>query len=74
MWQEVAVLAPVVMKQFKIFGIMRKKVCSVATLDFKRADLKLLRELVGSIPWKLAPMGLGICDSGSLFKGHLLKA
>lgn len=74
MWQEVAVLATVIMKQFKNFGIMWKKVCNVSTLDFKRANFKLLRELVGSIPWELAPMGLGICDSGSLFKDHHLKA
>ncbi|KAK4811191.1 hypothetical protein QYF61_019822 [Mycteria americana] len=42
------------MVEFKIFGVMRKKVSRVATLDFKRADFKLFRELLSSVPWESA--------------------
>ena len=38
------------MVEFKIFGVMRKKVSRVATLDLKRANFKLPRELVSSVP------------------------
>lgn len=38
---------------FKIFGVMRKKDSRAGTLDFKRANFKLLRELLSS--------ALGIC-------------
>lgn len=36
--------------QFKIFGVRRKKSNRIAILDFKRADFKLFRELVSSVP------------------------
>lgn len=41
--------------EFKIFGVRNKKVSRVATLDFKRANFKLLRKLhvVSSVPWEL---------------------
>lgn len=36
---------------FRVFGVMRKKFSRVATLNFKRANLKLLKELLSSVPW-----------------------
>lgn len=45
--------------EFKNFGVRRKKASRIAILDFKRADFKLFRELVSSVPWKCAPVGSG---------------
>lgn len=36
---------------FRVCGVMRKKFSRVATLNFKRANLKLLKELLSSVPW-----------------------
>lgn len=38
------------MIEFKGFGVMRRKFSRIATLDFKRAKLKVLRELLSSVP------------------------
>lgn len=38
--------------EFKIFGVRRKKVFRVSTLDFKRRNLKPPRDLVSSVPWE----------------------
>ncbi|GAB0178757.1 hypothetical protein GRJ2_000341000 [Grus japonensis] len=62
------------MVQFKIFGVMRKKISRVATLDFRRAKFKLLEELFGSVPWEPAFEGLEIHESWLAFENHLLKA
>lgn len=37
-----------------MFGVMREKDSRVATLDIKRANFKLLRELFNSVPWESA--------------------
>ena len=37
------------MVEFKIFSVMRKKDSRVATLDFRRANLRLLRELFSRV-------------------------
>ena len=58
----------------KIFGVMRKKVSRVATLDFRRANFKLFRELVSRVSWESAFEGLGVHECWSVFKNHLLKA
>jgi len=43
------------MVELKIFSAMREKKDSrVATLDFKRADFRLLRELFSRVPWECA--------------------
>ena len=62
------------MAECKIFGIMRKKVSRVATLDFKRANFKLFRELLSRVPWESAFEGLGVYECQSVFKNSLLKA
>lgn len=58
---------------FKIFGVMRKKFGTVATLDFKRVNFKLLRELIDNVPWEFSLEGLGVHRSWSLFRNHILK-
>lgn len=60
--------------EFTIFGVMRKMVSRVDTLDFKRANFKLVSKLVSSVPWKSAFEGLGVCECWSVFKNHFSKA
>jgi len=38
------------MVEFKIFGVMRRKVSGVVTLDFERGNFKLPGELVSNVP------------------------
>lgn len=46
--------------EFNIFSVGRKNVSRVGTLDFKRANFKLLKELVSSVPRQLTVEGLGL--------------
>lgn len=46
--------------EFKIFSVGRKNVSRVGTLDFKRANFKLRKELVSSVPRQLIVEGLGL--------------
>lgn len=62
------------MVEFKFFGVMRKKASRVATLDFKRANLKLLSELGSTVPLESDFEGLGIHECWSVFKNHILEA
>ena len=62
------------MLEFKIFSVMRKKDSRVATLDFRRANFPLFRELFGRVPWDSAVEGLGVDECWSVFKNHLLEA
>lgn len=43
--------------KFKILSAVRKKITRVQTLDFRWADVSLLRELIGGIPQKTALKG-----------------
>lgn len=52
--------------EFKIFGDMRKSVSRTNTLDFRRADFKLLKELV---LWESAFKAAEVHTCWSLFKG-----
>ena len=61
------------MVEFKIFGVMRIKDSRVATLDFRRANFKLFRELFSTVPWESAFEGLGLHECWSLFKNDLLE-
>lgn len=38
--------------EFKIFGVKRKKVSRVVTLDFKGANFSKPRKIVNSVPWE----------------------
>lgn len=44
----------------------------ITTLDFRRADFCLFRELLGRIPLTYGLGGRGLWESWSLFKDHLL--
>ncbi|GAB0210101.1 mitochondrial enolase superfamily member 1 [Grus japonensis] len=60
--------------EFKILRIVRRAHSKVTTLDFRRADFGLLRDLLGRVPWDKALEGRGAQDSWLIFKGHLLQA
>lgn len=40
------------MAEFRAFGVISKKVNKIAVLDFKRANMKLVRESVSIVPWE----------------------
>ncbi|KFZ63181.1 hypothetical protein N338_13267, partial [Podiceps cristatus] len=46
----------------------------LATLDFRRADFGILRNLLGIVAWDKALEGRGTQESWLIFKGHLLQA
>ena len=56
------------MVEFKISSVRIKMVSTVATLGFRRANFKLLRELLSSVPWESALECLGVHEIWSLFK------
>ncbi|GAB0208629.1 hypothetical protein GRJ2_003328600 [Grus japonensis] len=62
------------MVEFRILRAVRRAHSKLATLDFRRADFGLFRDLLGRIPWGKALEGRGAQDSWLIFKGHLLQA
>jgi len=58
------------MVEFKILRVCSK----LSTLDFRRVDFGLLRDLLGRIPWDKALEGRGTQEIWSVFKDHLLQA
>jgi len=62
------------MVQFKILRAVRWVRSNLATLDFRRADSGLLRDLLGRIPWDKVPEGRGDQERWSVLKDHLLQA
>ncbi|GAB0209359.1 hypothetical protein GRJ2_003401600 [Grus japonensis] len=62
------------MVEFKILRAARRAHSKLTTLDFRRADFGLFRDLLGRIPWDKALDGRGAQDSWLIFKGHLLQA
>ncbi|GAB0208733.1 hypothetical protein GRJ2_003339000 [Grus japonensis] len=62
------------MVEFKILRAVRRAHSKLTTLDFRRADFGLFRDLLGRIPWDKALEGRGAQDSWLIFKGHLLQA
>ncbi|GAB0206425.1 mitochondrial enolase superfamily member 1 [Grus japonensis] len=62
------------MVEFRILRAARKALSKLTTLDFRRADFGLFRDLLGRIPWDKALEGRGAQDSWLIFKGHLLQA
>ncbi|KFQ04942.1 hypothetical protein N329_07333, partial [Haliaeetus albicilla] len=46
----------------------------LTTLDFRRADFGLFRDLLGRVPWDKALEGRGAQESWLIFKDHLLQA
>ncbi|GAB0209762.1 hypothetical protein GRJ2_003441900 [Grus japonensis] len=62
------------MVEFRILRAARRTHSKLTTLDFRRADFGLFRDLLGRIPWDKALEGRGTQDSWLIFKGHLLQA
>ena len=62
------------MVEFKILRAARRVHSKLATLDFRRADFGLLRDLLVRIPWDKALEERGAQESWSVFKDHLLQA
>jgi len=60
------------MVEFQIPRAARRVRSKLATLDFRKADFDLLRDLLGRIPWDKALEGRRAQESWSLFKNHLL--
>ncbi|KGL80537.1 hypothetical protein N309_03760, partial [Tinamus guttatus] len=51
-----------------------RAVSSLATMDFRRANFSLFRDLLGRIPWASALEGRGAQESWLVFKRHFLHA
>ncbi|GAB0190684.1 hypothetical protein GRJ2_001533700 [Grus japonensis] len=62
------------MVEFKILRAARRAHSKLTTLDFRRADFGLFKDLLGRVPWDKALEGRGAQESWLLFKGHLLQA
>ncbi|GAB0177368.1 hypothetical protein GRJ2_000202000 [Grus japonensis] len=62
------------MVEFRILRAARRAHSKLTTLDFRRADFGLFRDLLGRIPWDKALEGRGTQDSWLIFKGDLLQA
>ncbi|GAB0180313.1 hypothetical protein GRJ2_000496600 [Grus japonensis] len=62
------------MVEFKILRAARRVHSKLTTLDFRRADFGLFRDLPVRVPWHKSLEGRGTCESWLVFKGHLLQA
>ena len=62
------------MVELKLCSVKRKKDSRFATLAFRRANIKLFRELFNRVPWECAFEGLGVHECWSVFKNHRLEA
>ncbi|GAB0190131.1 hypothetical protein GRJ2_001478400 [Grus japonensis] len=62
------------MVEFRILRAARRAHSKLTTLDFRRADFGLFRDLLGRIPWDKALEGRGAQDSWLIFRSHLLQA
>ena len=51
-----------------------RAVSRIKTLDLRRANFGLFKELLGGIPWARALEGRGVQECWSLFKRHFLDA
>uniref|UniRef100_A0A8B9ZFV9 Reverse transcriptase domain-containing protein n=1 Tax=Anas platyrhynchos TaxID=8839 RepID=A0A8B9ZFV9_ANAPL len=62
------------MVEFSILGGARKGTSKTTVLDFRRADFRLLRTLVGGVPWEAVLKGRGVQEGWVLFKRQILMA
>ncbi|GAB0206090.1 hypothetical protein GRJ2_003074600 [Grus japonensis] len=62
------------MVEFRILRAVRRAYTKLTTLDFRRADFGLFRDLLGRIPWDKALEGRGTQESWLVFMDHLLQA
>jgi len=59
---------------FRILRAVRGAHSKLTTLDFRRADFGLFRDLIGRVPWDKALKGRVARESWLIFKDHLLQA
>ncbi|PKU27650.1 glycerol kinase [Limosa lapponica baueri] len=62
------------MVEFKILRAARRVRSKLTTLEFRRADFGLLRDLIGRVPWEKVLKGRGAQGNWLVFKDHLLQA
>jgi len=62
------------MVNFRILCGGSREIRRIKTLDFRRANSGLFKELLGEIPWVRALEGRGIQECWSLSKHHFLHA
>jgi len=62
------------MVEFRILCGGSRSISRIKTLDFRRANFGLFKDLLGGIPWVRALEGRGVQESWSLFKRHFLHA
>ena len=62
------------MVEFKILRAVRRTQSKLATLDFRRADFGLFRDLLGGVLRDTALGGRGAQESSLIFKDHLSQA
>ncbi|PKU46342.1 glycerol kinase [Limosa lapponica baueri] len=62
------------MVEFKILRAARRVRSKLTTLDFRRADFGLLRDLIGRVTWEKVLERRGAQESWLVFKDHLLQA
>jgi len=60
--------------EFRILRGGSRAISRIKTLDFKRANFGLFKELLGGIPWARALEGSGVQECWLLFKCHFLHA
>ena len=61
------------MVELKILRTVRRAHSKLATLDSRRAEFGLFRDLLGRIPWDTALEGRGAQESWLIFRDHLLQ-
>ncbi|GAB0176076.1 hypothetical protein GRJ2_000072800 [Grus japonensis] len=62
------------MVEFKILRAARRVHSKLTTLDFRKADFCLFRDLLGGVPWDKALERRGAQESWMGFKGHRFQA
>ncbi|GAB0203192.1 mitochondrial enolase superfamily member 1 [Grus japonensis] len=62
------------MVEFRILHGRNRAISRITTLDFRRANFGLLKDLPGRIAWDRALEDRGVQDSWSIFKHHFLQA
>ncbi|GAB0186157.1 hypothetical protein GRJ2_001081000 [Grus japonensis] len=60
--------------EFKTFRAVRRVHSKLTTLDFRRAEFGLFRDLLGRLQWDKALEGRGSKKSSLIFKDHVLQA
>ena len=60
--------------EFKMLRAARRVHSKLTTLDFRRADFDLFRDLLSRVPWDKALEERGAQESWLIFEDHLLQA